>query len=254
MRTLIILLLTGTFAIAEENVDLAAIYRIKTEAFQHSKVMDHAFYLTDVYWPSLTGPPGLDSTAAAKTFSDADLTAEMAALRPSSNSYNTSVGEAAPRSAQSGPGPRSRSGQALRGEALQRYRNKLTKFLMDEGALLVITPGSRTDGGTVLATAAGSYDEKKPPPIPSVAVTPEQYNRIARLLEKKIPVTLEFDIQNKFHEDAKQAFNVIAELPGGDRKDEEVMLGDNLDSKTSCTGSTEHASSCAELMAVIRIH
>src|SRR2546426_4705592 len=225
MRTLIILLLTGTAAIAEEKVDLAAIYRIKTEAFQHSKVMDHAFYLTDVYGPRLTGSPGLkaaaewavkqlngwglananleswgplgrgwyqvkfsahlkepqyapligfsrpwspgtdgpvaaqpmlaviqndadmekfkgklkgrivlldpprqlepQTVAAAKTFSDADLAAEMAALRPSSNSYNTSVGEAAPRSAQSGPGPRSRSGQALRGEALQRDRKSV---------------------------------------------------------------------------------------------------------------------------------
>src|SRR2546426_9173019 len=63
MRTLIILLLTGTAAIAEEKVDLAAIYRIKTEAFQHSKVMDHAFYLTDVYGPRLTGSPAIKAAA-----------------------------------------------------------------------------------------------------------------------------------------------------------------------------------------------
>jgi len=57
MRTHAILLLTAAAAIAEEKVDLAAVYRIKTEAFQHSKVMDHAFYLTDVYGPRLTGRP-----------------------------------------------------------------------------------------------------------------------------------------------------------------------------------------------------
>src|SRR5712664_4120262 len=59
MRMLVFLLLSGVAAMAEEKVDLAAIYRIKTEAFQHSKVMDHAFYLTDVYGPRLTGSPGL---------------------------------------------------------------------------------------------------------------------------------------------------------------------------------------------------
>src|SRR5260370_40659078 len=43
--------------IAAENVDLSVINRIKTEAFEHSKVMDHMFYLTDVNGPRLTGSP-----------------------------------------------------------------------------------------------------------------------------------------------------------------------------------------------------
>ena len=43
--------------IAAENVDLSALNRIKTEAFEHSKVMDHMFYLTDVNGPRLTGSP-----------------------------------------------------------------------------------------------------------------------------------------------------------------------------------------------------
>jgi hypothetical protein len=35
-------------------------------------------------------------------------------------------------------------------------------------------------------------DPKKPLPPPSVALEVEQYDRITRLIEKKIPVTLEF--------------------------------------------------------------
>src|SRR5438128_4898911 len=72
MRTLTLLLITGVAAIAEEKVDLAAIYRIKAEAFQNSKVMDHAFYLTDVYGPRLTGSPGLKAAAewAVKRFNE----------------------------------------------------------------------------------------------------------------------------------------------------------------------------------------
>lgn len=42
---------------AAENVDLSVVHRIKSEAFEHSKVMDHMFYLTDVYGPRLAGSP-----------------------------------------------------------------------------------------------------------------------------------------------------------------------------------------------------
>src|SRR6202048_4789096 len=48
---------------AAENVDLAAVNQIKTEAFENSKVMDHMFYLTDVNGPRLTGSPGYKGAA-----------------------------------------------------------------------------------------------------------------------------------------------------------------------------------------------
>src|SRR5262249_27799588 len=48
---------------AEEKVDLGVIQRIKIEAFQNSKVMDHLFWLTDVYGPRLTGSPGFSAAA-----------------------------------------------------------------------------------------------------------------------------------------------------------------------------------------------
>jgi carboxypeptidase Q len=49
---------------AGEPLDLAAVARIKAEALDRSRVMDHAFYLTDVHGPRLTGSPGFDSAAA----------------------------------------------------------------------------------------------------------------------------------------------------------------------------------------------
>ena len=42
-----------------EPVDLQAIYKIKEEGLQRSKVMDIASYLTDVYGPRLTGSPNI---------------------------------------------------------------------------------------------------------------------------------------------------------------------------------------------------
>ena len=50
-------------AAADEKVDLATVHRIKSEAFQSGKVMDHLFWLTDANGPRLTGSPGFRSAA-----------------------------------------------------------------------------------------------------------------------------------------------------------------------------------------------
>ena len=42
---------------AQEKVDLDAIYRIKAEGFQRSKVMEITSWLTDVYGPRVTTLP-----------------------------------------------------------------------------------------------------------------------------------------------------------------------------------------------------
>jgi len=47
--------------LAADAPDLLMINRIKNEAFHNSKVMEHAFYLTDVYGPRLTGSPNLQA-------------------------------------------------------------------------------------------------------------------------------------------------------------------------------------------------
>jgi hypothetical protein len=59
---------------------------------------------------------------------------------------------------------------------------QLNKFLTDEGVLVVLSPGNGPDGGTIMGQAAGSAatkDDELPPP--SVVITNEPYNRIARL-------------------------------------------------------------------------
>ena len=47
--------------LAADAPDLQMINRIKNEAFKNSKVMDNAFYLTDVYGPRLTGSTNLQA-------------------------------------------------------------------------------------------------------------------------------------------------------------------------------------------------
>jgi Zn-dependent M28 family amino/carboxypeptidase len=83
-------------------------------------------------------------------------------------------------------------------------------------------------------------------------VTNEHYNRIARLLEKNIPVTLEFDLGAKFT-DPGDSFNLVAEIPGTDPNAGFVMLGGHFDSWTGGTGATDNAAGAAVAMEAMRI-
>lgn len=135
---------------------------------------------------------------------------------------------------------------------MRQFRVQLNKFLVDEGVAVVVTSGTNADGGTVFAQAAGSQDPKELLPPPSVALTPEHYNRVARLLEKKVPVTLEFDIQAKITPPG-DSFTVSAEIPGSAKNAEIVMVGAHLDSWTGGTGATDNAAGCAVAMEAMRI-
>jgi len=63
---------------------------------------------------------------------------------------------------------------------------------------------------------AGGIREDPPAP-PRIAVASENYGRIYRMLEKKVPVTLQLDIENKFYDDDLNSFNIIGEIPGTDK-------------------------------------
>src|SRR5205823_905160 len=70
-------------------------------------------------------------------------------------------------------------------ESRRRFQEQLAQFLKDEGALVLVSYGYNGDGGTVFAASGGSYDPKKPTALASVALTPEHYNRITRLMAHK---------------------------------------------------------------------
>lgn len=132
-------------------------------------------------------------------------------------------------------------------------RAKLAQFLKQEGALAVVTAGLRGDYGTVFAASGGSRERKDPLPPPTIALATEHYNRLVRLLERKIPVKLELDVRVRTQDSDVEGFNVIAEIPGGRKKDELVMIGAHLDSWHGGTGATDNAAGCAVMMEVMRI-
>ncbi len=143
---------------------------------------------------------------------------------------------------------------AVSREERQRLQAKIAQFMRDEGVLLAVSEGTHGSGGTIFAAAGGSYDPKKPISVPGVGLMPEQYNRIARLLQHNVPVKLEFNIQNEFYNENPDSFNITAEIPGaGKHKDELVMLGAHFDSWHGGTGATDNGAGSAVMMEAVRI-
>ncbi len=136
-------------------------------------------------------------------------------------------------------------------ERRRELRYQLHEFLSEEGVALVLQPGFRNDGGTVFPPGGGSHKTDVPTPPPSVALTPEHYNRIVRLIQRDIPPKVEVEVRARFHEG--QPFNVVAEIPGGAKKDEVVIIGAHLDDVVYATGATDNAAGCAVMMEAMRI-
>jgi carboxypeptidase Q len=90
-------------------------------------------------------------------------------------------------------------------------------------------------------------------PLPRVTMAAEHYNRLFRLLEKGFDVEMEIDIRATFFQEDLQDYNVIAEIPGTDLKDEIVMIGGHLDGMPAGTGAADNAAGAAMVMEAIRI-
>ena len=138
--------------------------------------------------------------------------------------------------------------------AARELQQNVAKFLKDEGALVILEP-SRGIDGTVFVQSGGSYKKNSEMPLPSIVVSSEQYNRMVRIAQKNVPVTIEFEIQANFVNTDSLGYNIIAEIPGTDKKlkDEVVMLGGHFDTWQAGTGGTDNSSGTAIAMEAVRI-
>jgi carboxypeptidase Q len=209
----------------------------------------------------------------------------------SRRSRSSTPSNAAPTNAPVPPGaPGAPAGTPFGASAEQRaaiaLANRKWQMAYDEGAAVVVEPG-RGDGGTLFIgsvtmaprssspgenrtsplaenqpMAAGSnpatrgprpWNSDAPEIVPQVVMAAEHYNRIVRMLQKETPVELEIDIASRYHADDLMSYNVVAEIPGGDLKDELVMLGAHFDSWHSGTGATDNAVGCGVALEAVRI-
>jgi carboxypeptidase Q len=130
---------------------------------------------------------------------------------------------------------------------------KRTQFFLDEGVLALIQDDQRARDGLVFSEAAGPYNPKSQLAAPTFVVTSEHYNRMARLIGNKTKVELQVNLKARASDAAVDAYNLIAEIPGGSKKEEIVMLGAHFDSWHSGTGATDNGAGSAVMMEVVRI-
>lgn len=330
---------------AQEALDYPALAKIQQEGLNRSQVMDHVWWLSDVYGPRLTGSPGIQQAGdwAASRLEEWGLanvhqerwrfgkgwslqrfgahliepqiqpligypkswtpgtngvvTAEVVAVSIRAEAdFDKYRGKLAGKIVLTQP---AREVKMLDGRLVWRMddamlaeaermpvparpttprpsgptlQDKINQFLLAEGVVAAFDRGSdastvamggmehlealtqRTDGGTVFVMSGGPRDENAGKVPPQVTLAVEHYNRMVRLLERKIPVKVELNIQARFHDEVdRNGFNVIADLPGTDRSGEVVMLGAHLDSGHSGTGATDNGTGVAVLMEAMRI-
>jgi hypothetical protein len=369
MKKFLAFFLFAVVLCAEEKADLAVIQRIKKEAFQNSKVMDHLFWLTDVYGPRLTGSPGFTAAAnwtvkrlkeygiedaaahpwgkfgrswrltkfsislqepeyapligfplAWSANTNGPLVAEpvLAPLKITDNLDGKKTTEELEKYFQehrgklrgkivllekpkdvtlvtTAPGRRLSDTELMqRGEAptpqvlpqfdlekmilpekpeerramfdlipldleariwdyTEAITDKVNHFLAQEGAVAAIVPSYNADAGTVFGEAAGTYKQDQPMAEPRIAVTVEHYNRIARLLDKKVPVKLEIEVRSTGEGATGEGLNIIGNIPGVSKPDEVVMIGAHFDSWIGGTGATDNGTGSSVMIEVMRI-
>jgi carboxypeptidase Q len=146
------------------------------------------------------------------------------------------------------------------------FNQKKMLLCFQEGAAVIVEPG-RGDGGNIFVQSAqlpyptdtpasarkNMRDKDAPTIIPQVVVAVEQYNRMVRSIQKGVPVQMEVNVAARYQEQDLMEYNVIAEIPGSDLKDEVVMLGGHYDSWHGGTGATDNAAGSAVAMEALRI-
>ncbi|MFH0989452.1 MAG: M20/M25/M40 family metallo-hydrolase [bacterium] len=166
----------------------------------------------------------------------------------------------------------------------QQFTGRKLEFALKEGALVALD-GASGDLGTMSVSAAtvpppqqpagqqpqgqqapgqqpagqggrggriSPYDENAPQIIPQITVAAEHYNRMVRILQKGQKVKLELSLEVEFTK-ADSSFNVIAEIPGTDLKNEVVLLGAHFDTWHAGTGATDDNSGVAACIEAARI-
>ncbi len=126
----------------------------------------------------------------------------------------------------------------------------MARLLRETGAGVVLRP-NRGEHGTLFVLGRDNGEAA----LPSVILSAEHYNMIARMIQRGINVKLRVNVQTRFLTDDKNGYNVLAELPGTDPalRDEVVMIGGHLDSWHSSPGATDNADGAAAVMEAMRI-
>ena len=157
------------------------------------------------------------------------------------------------------PPPRERPAFTPEQQAtMQRQRGiqtRMTAWLRSQGPAAILTPSFRqynilnTGGHLDGRLARDSVYE----PSVQLLVSLEHYGQIWRNIKRGIAVRLELDVQNRFGDTDRHAYNTLGDLPGTDKATEFVMLGGHIDSWQAGTGTSDNGVGVAVMMEAVRI-
>jgi carboxypeptidase Q len=131
------------------------------------------------------------------------------------------------------------------------FAKKLDAFLKSEGALAYATQ-SRSDGKLVHGEGY-LFGVGDTPTVPGVEIAAEDYRRLARLAKTGPAPTVEIDTVVRYDDSDRNAYDIIAEIPGTDPKAGYVMAGAHLDSWVAGDGAADNGAGSAMVMEAARI-
>ncbi|WP_461789238.1 M28 family metallopeptidase [Pedobacter sp.] len=191
---------------------------------------------------------------------------ESVMVQPLKNSYTPDVTRhtdeklaemAAAEPAAPGQGRGNRGGNNNQMAMMMRMRQNraaINEMLLQENVGLILTY-ARGSYGTFFTSNGASYAVDAKPVAPELEVSAEDFLHILRLLRAGQKVEVEADVKTTFYPQDAKGYNVVAEIPGTDKKlkDEIVMIGGHFDSWHSGTGATDNAAGSIVMIEVMRI-
>jgi hypothetical protein len=109
----------------------------------------------------------------------------------------------------------------------------------------ILRPGNHPDGRLARDSV---YD-----PYVNLMVAHEHYGQMWRNVRRGVPVRLELNVQNRFLDTDRRAFNTLGDIPGTDKANEFVIIGGHLDSPFPATGATDDGVGVAVMMEAARV-
>ncbi|MFT3755470.1 MAG: M20/M25/M40 family metallo-hydrolase [Pseudoxanthomonas sp.] len=148
--------------------------------------------------------------------------------------------------------------------AQQAFREKLARFLADEGVQAVVLPGDPGAAGTGTARLylddnalllPRPWESGRAPVFPVLVAGNEGFGRAARLLAGGTPVRLEYEVAATTTPAPARGFNVLAEIPGTDPclRDEVVEIVAHLDSWAGATGAVDDGAGVIAALEAMRL-
>ena len=131
------------------------------------------------------------------------------------------------------------------------FAKALDAFLKAEGAVAVATMSGRD--GKLVSGEGYLFGVGDTAALPAVQIAAEDYRRLARLAKVGPAPVVEIASDVRFDDSDRNAYNIIAEIPGSDPKAGYVMAGAHLDSWVAGDGAADNGAGSAMVMEAARI-